>query len=272
MWRKCKEHLKVIHHSFHCLALFPALFPPYLFNSGVVFFIRFFFCYYGYFSMIIMIRKVPLMFSTHLQTGTAPLHQRKDMHLLTFIHLPVHLPPSPELPENFQLADLPTAAFQAWSCRGYKFNWDNNSCTSLASTANHLSLSDRCLPQSCEPIPTSELLRCTKPLLHFLVCVTINLVKLSTVRKSGSCFRVLSKLALALVMTGWTWWMIVIYFNMFLFWKIDLKLWIWSLEAGFSPDAVFPPIGLHGKWVATQWDPETDNHTQYSQQIPQSGR
>lgn len=145
-------------------------------------------------------------------------------------------------------------------------------CKSLASRANHLSLSDRCLPQSCEPIPTSELLRCTKPLVHFLVCVTINLVKLSTVRKSGSCFRVLSRLALALVMTGWTWWMIVIYFNMFLFWKIDLKLWIRSLKAGFSPDAVFPPIGLHGKWAATQWDPETDNHTHYYQQIPQSGR
>lgn len=227
--------------------------------------------------MVIMIRKVPLMFSTHLKTGTATLHQRKDMHLLTFIHLPVHLPPSPELPEDSQLADLPTAAFQAWSCRGYKFNWDNNSCTSLASTANHLSLSDRYLPQSCEPIPTSELLRCTKPLLHFLVCVTINLVKLSTVRKSGSCFRVLSKLALALVMTGWTWWMIVIYFNMFLFWKIDLKLWIRSLEAGFSPDAVFPPhwaswkMGSNpvGPW---NWQPYTVLPTNTSiWQINQAG-
>lgn len=171
----------------------------------------------------------------------------------------------------------PTAAFQAWSCRGYKFNWDNNSCTSLASTANHLSLSDRCLPQSCEPIPTSELLRCTKPLLHFLVCVTINLVKLSTVCKSGSCFRVLSKLALALVMTGWTWWMIVIYFNMFLFWKIDLKLWIRSLEAGFSPDAVFPPhwaswkMGSNpvGPW---NWQPYTVLPTNTSiWQIKQAG-
>lgn len=54
-------------------------------------------------------------------------------------------------------------------------------CKSLASRANHHSPSDGCLPQSCEPIPTSELLHCTKPPVHSLVCVKINLVKLSTV-------------------------------------------------------------------------------------------
>lgn len=190
--------------------MFPALFTPYLFNLEVGFhkflFLLLFICYYiyyYYFSMIIMIKKVHFMFSTHLQTGTAPLHQRKDIHSLTFIHLPVHLPPSPELPENSQLADLlllskPDLAGDT------NLIETTTPCKSLASRANHLSLSDRCLPQSCEPIPTSELLRCTKPLVHFLVCVTINLVKLSTLRKSGSCFRVLSKLALALVMTGWT--------------------------------------------------------------------